>query len=1623
MRYSLVCDPSRDVSESGVYSIPAHSSLSVIVPGAVLDVSHAGRALYLHHNIRQSAAPFVRSHFVSVPFLPQDRTVYDQQVALTCNFPGSFKFYVDHQSEPREEAAPMEAAEKSESKDGGKEGEVLRQESSSSSSPLWTVEFVVTPIASSLSRTPVSFGSLAIQTVITKLLGQGEEAWMERLLFSVNLGYNCIHFTPVSVTGPSNSPYSLLSHQELTAALSPEPDLREGQLRKVLETLRHEHNCLSMVDIVWNHCSPAAPWLKDHPEAGYTLFHAPHLQPAYLLDRALHEYSLTHNGESVSHNGDVYHLFGSFRTMILPSLHLEEFYLLHEGSEEAWWSTLANSDSNANTTVASSSFSSSFSSSSSSSSSHAIAQVMQRYICHGSYCQVCRQAGSHQWEHSNCGIGFSLPSSHGTHGTHGICSDCQEELRQPLSATGSQHPIAPVSWRWHRHLRRKAFRAEVGSLPLPLFMEALAIVNGEFEMEMLQDMNAAMENCCQAMIYERLDPKGPQLGVLSAQAPMCRSYFTTLQSAPTEDSNNNSSSSKKDDMGDKYRDSLPIALAHNGWVMGLSGGVDFADRTLAVYLRRELIVWEDCIKLRYGQQESDSPYLWQYMQRYTQSMASLFDGFRIDNCHSTPIHVAQALLDGARNVNPCLYVMAELFTGSETQDNLVVSKLGLNSLIREGVHAHSCTEMATMIWKYSRAMPVGNLLARPQVEVMEQALLSALSPVGEKASSSEGLEVTAELRKRLPDAVFADGTHDNELPLEVYSAAHALALAAAVASSDCAILSTRGYDECYVQRLDIVAENRLYDRVPRSQIYATGICGAKKKLLAIRRELLSPNDDQFMCRVDNDLSVIVTTRFSPAKSRAVVFIQRPAFDVHHTHSTPVIAHVLGKPTLVLLRTSCANLRQVPSNHTETSLRGTDVRGIALENLSVDDVLVVEQFEGGVSRIRIRDGLVPGAVVVLECHLDQQAAEAQQYMEDLRRLEPQTQRSLRSLFRGVSLLELQHLLYAHSSESGESAYIIPSGPPLNYNGWMGVHLLLELDIRSRYESERLDHPWAKNVSEGDWLWNYLCERQRKYPLSREAAQFFLLSSQHLAALPQPLKAAGADLLMTLVALSGKYQALLLMDNPHFPSSVSSTSMLSQQLALVSLQMVGNAASAPLRYEEPSFSLAAGLPHFAAGFMRNWGRDTFIALRGLLLLTGRFREARTILLAYAECYWRGLIPNLLDGGRNPRYNARDAVWFWMYALIHYVQMAPSGSDILGDVVRLRRPAWINGAEIKEIRIARLLPTIMQAHADGIRFREERAGSALDEHMTSAGFDISAGVDWKTGFVYGGSSWNCGTWMDKMGSSTQSGNKGHPATPRDGAAIELVALQYRALCFLQAMTEAGLIQVVGVQVQKGEVEDQMKKTEGKLVLWKEWMELLEQTVDLYFYIPPGEIPAAYHQEQFVHRREMYKDTVGSTKVFGDYQLRPNAAIALAVAPNLFPRRHAIAALTTMKQRLLSPLGLRTLDPADWTYHPNYEQQDSDTFATACGFNYHNGPEWIWPLGFFLMAAKTFHALQPEEIRTIFLQCETELKQNAWGGLPELTNHNGTFCPGSCPTQAWSASCLLEAWMACQPEGNVGN
>ena len=71
-----------------------------------------------------------------------------------------------------------------------------------------------------------------------------------------------------------------------------------------------------------------------------------------------------------------------------------------------------------------------------------------------------------------------------------------------------------------------------------------------------------------------------------------------------------------------------------------------------------------------------------------------------------------------------------------------------------------------------------------------------------------------------------------------------------------------------------------------------------------------------------------------------------------------------------------------------------------------------------------------------------------------------------------------------------------------------------------------------------------------------------------------------------------------------------------------------------------TVIAGYPWFA-----DWGRDTFISLRGLCLATGRRDDARAILCQWARAVSRGMLPNRFDErDATPEYNSVDAaLWF--------------------------------------------------------------------------------------------------------------------------------------------------------------------------------------------------------------------------------------------------------------------------------------------------------------------------------------------------------------------------------------------
>lgn len=232
-----------------------------------------------------------------------------------------------------------------------------------------------------------------------------------------------------------------------------------------------------------------------------------------------------------------------------------------------------------------------------------------------------------------------------------------------------------------------------------------------------------------------------------------------------------------------------LHLANNGWVMDWNAENDFAAAGSLVYLSRSLVAWSDCIKLRYGDGPSDSPFLWNLMKEYCVQTAKIFHGIRLDNCHSTPIHVARYCLQEARKANPNLWVYAELFTGNRDTDLKFERELGLNALIREAMQSYNAQNLGWRIREFG-GHPIGSLNPIPALQRLSHSprpLLPTLSP-----------------------SLFFDCTHDNETPQQKRTAIDALPNAAVVAASVSAIGSSRGYDELVPKVLSVVTERRSY---------------------------------------------------------------------------------------------------------------------------------------------------------------------------------------------------------------------------------------------------------------------------------------------------------------------------------------------------------------------------------------------------------------------------------------------------------------------------------------------------------------------------------------------------------------------------------------------------------------------------------------------------------------------------------------------------------------------------------------------------------------------------------------------------------------------------------------------
>jgi predicted glycogen debranching enzyme len=160
-----------------------------------------------------------------------------------------------------------------------------------------------------------------------------------------------------------------------------------------------------------------------------------------------------------------------------------------------------------------------------------------------------------------------------------------------------------------------------------------------------------------------------------------------------------------------------------------------------------------------------------------------------------------------------------------------------------------------------------------------------------------------------------------------------------------------------------------------------------------------------------------------------------------------------------------------------------------------------------------------------------------------------------------------------------------------------------------------------------------------------------------------------------------------------------------------------------------SIVAGYPWFT-----DWGRDTFIALRGLCLAGGRLDAAREIALAWADTVSDGMLPNrFVDDGEPPEFNAVDASLWYVVAVCE--TLARSGQAVAG---------------AERARLAAAVAAILDGYQKGTRYGIRVEGDGL----------VAAG---EPGVQL--------TWMDaRVGARV--------ITPRSGKPVEVQALWVNAL-----------------------------------------------------------------------------------------------------------------------------------------------------------------------------------------------------------------------------------------------------
>jgi predicted glycogen debranching enzyme len=141
-------------------------------------------------------------------------------------------------------------------------------------------------------------------------------------------------------------------------------------------------------------------------------------------------------------------------------------------------------------------------------------------------------------------------------------------------------------------------------------------------------------------------------------------------------------------------------------------------------------------------------------------------------------------------------------------------------------------------------------------------------------------------------------------------------------------------------------------------------------------------------------------------------------------------------------------------------------------------------------------------------------------------------------------------------------------------------------------------------------------------------------------------------------------------------------------------------------------------------------------------------------------------------------------------------------------------------------------------------------------------------------------------------------------------------------------------------------------------------------------------------------------------DPSCRPNQVFAISLSHPILDQARWAPILDVVRERLLTPVGLRSLAPGSPDYKSRYFGDLRSRDAA-----YHQGTVWAWLAGPFVDAWLKTHPDDPEGARRALSGFEAHLGEACLGTISEIFDAEAPYTPRGCVSQAWSVAEVLRA------------